>query len=65
MNRSFLTDDLEFMISLYTLPGKIFFRAGESILYALNNLNIPMKRHNEKEPVYRMMQRAIVQGFLK
>jgi acetylornithine/succinyldiaminopimelate/putrescine aminotransferase/long-subunit acyl-CoA synthetase (AMP-forming)/predicted amino acid dehydrogenase len=53
----------EIVISTHTPKGKIFCCAGETILYAIHKLNLPMKGHIHKESVRELLRRAEKEGF--
>jgi acetylornithine/succinyldiaminopimelate/putrescine aminotransferase/predicted amino acid dehydrogenase/acyl-coenzyme A synthetase/AMP-(fatty) acid ligase len=59
----YLHHNPDLSISSHTPAGKIFCCAGETILYALHHLNLPMKGHIQKDSVYTLMALAEKEGF--
>lgn len=61
----FLHDNPHLLFSTHTPEGKTFCCAGESILYGLNHLQMPMKGHIHKEAVQELVQLAMLEKFFK
>jgi len=59
----FLPDDRDLLVSTHTPPGKIFCCAGESILTALHNPDLPLKGHIDKESVKEYIRLGINECF--
>jgi len=59
----FLHDNPYMLFSTHTPEGKTFCCAGESILYGMNHLQIPMKGHINKEAVSKLVQLAMSEKF--
>lgn len=61
----YLPDNPEIMFSTHTPRGKTFCCAGEAILCALYDLQIPLKGHIQVGSVRKMIPLAVNEGFFK